>query len=151
MKDLQILERKNFKAIDFFNSETARKNKINNFCDNQTILENLSIIADKIQEIRNLFDRPVIINSAYRNPQVNKLVGGSKYSQHMYGQAIDFVCPGFGTPQEIVLYMKNVGIEVDQCLIEKGWVHLSVKKRGNRNQFGTLINGVFRIISTNEV
>ena len=32
---------------------------------------------------------PIIINSGYRNPRVNALVGGVKSSQHLLGQAAD--------------------------------------------------------------
>ncbi|SRR6266403_5486706 len=144
---LEKLQRKNFKPIDFFTSEVAKKNKINNFTDNQTIIDSLSVVADKIQEVRDLLDFSIIISSAYRNPQVNDLVKGKKYSQHLYGQAIDFICPSFGTPKKIVLYLQEKNIEVDQCLIEKSWVHLSIKKRGNRKQFGSYIKGTFKILT----
>ena len=32
---------------------------------------------------------PIIINSGYRNPRVNSLVGGVRNSQHLLGQAAD--------------------------------------------------------------
>ena len=32
---------------------------------------------------------PIIINSGFRNPRVNALVGGVKNSQHLFGQAAD--------------------------------------------------------------
>ena len=43
---------------------------------------------------------PVVISSGYRCPELNAAVGGSKTSQHMKAQAIDFTCPGFGDPSE---------------------------------------------------
>ena len=43
-----------------------------------------------LQELRNKFDKPIIINSTYRSPSYNKLVGGSKNSLHLEFNAIDF-------------------------------------------------------------
>ena len=43
-----------------------------------------------LQELRNKFDKPIIINSTYRSISYNKLVGGSKNSLHLEFNAIDF-------------------------------------------------------------
>ena len=51
--------------------------------------------------------------------------------------------PGFGDmrrineDKRIVLKIKELGIVADQCLIEESWIHYSIKKTGNRNQFAT--------------
>ena len=146
MNEFDVLERKNFKAIDFFKSNIAKKYKINNFVKSQTIIDNLSVLADKIQEVRNLLNCPIIIFSAYRCPELNEMVKGKKYSQHLYGQAIDFCAPEFGTPHEIVLFLKENKVVVDQCLIEDGWVHLSIRKNMNRNQFAQLSKDKFEVV-----
>lgn len=146
MNEYDVLERKNFKAIDFFKSNIAKKYKINNFVKSQTIIDNLSVVADKIQEVRNLLNCPIIISSAYRCHALNELVKGEKYSQHLYGQAIDFIAPEFGSPEEIVLFLKEMKVEVDQCLIEDGWVHLSIRKNMNRNQFAKLSKDKFEVV-----
>lgn len=44
-----------------------------------------------LEKIREHFNRPVIINSAYRTPTHNKAVGGSPSSRHLLGQAADIV------------------------------------------------------------
>lgn len=70
---------------------------------------------------------PMVISSGYRSPELNAAVGGSKTSQHMLGQAVDFTCPKFGDPQEVVKrlapMMRLLGI--DQLILERGWVHAS--------------------------
>lgn len=44
---------------------------------------------DMLQKLRTKLGKPFIINSAYRDPEYNKAIGGAKNSQHMRGQAFD--------------------------------------------------------------
>ena len=105
-----------------------------------------------LAEVRTLLgDKPVLVSSGYRNPQVNAAVGGSKSSAHMSGLAVDFICPGFGSPRAICKalepHMRELG--VDQLIHEfDTWVHLglsasaprhmamTIDNRGTRNGFG---------------
>lgn len=43
-----------------------------------------------LQELRNWYKKPIIINSSYRSPAYNQLVSGSKHSLHLEFNAIDF-------------------------------------------------------------
>lgn len=151
--DISFLDRLNFKAPDFFKSNTAIRKGILNIpaAYRMTIvLDNLVITANKMQEVRDFLKFAIYLSSAFRCLALNRILGSKDSSQHPEGQAVDFTCPGFGTPEEIVLAMKEKGIEVDQCLIEKkgkrSWVHLSIKLFNNRNQFAYLIDGVFTLI-----
>lgn len=48
------------------------------------------LTAKKLDEIRATFgNRPIHVNSWYRPSGVNLAVGGSKYSRHQYGDAVD--------------------------------------------------------------
>jgi zinc D-Ala-D-Ala carboxypeptidase len=142
---MEILNRKNFKGEEFYFSSTAKRLGITNIPP-EMYLQNGIILADKMQEVRDLLGKPIKINSGYRSPEVNKMVGSKPTSQHRLFQACDFVSD-FGTPEEIVLFLKKEKVEVDQCLIEFGsWVHLSIKKEGNRNQFAYLDKKGFRLI-----
>lgn len=147
--DISYLDRKNFKALDFFKSDLAKKHSILNIptaYNMQLTLDNLKITADKIQQIRDLLHKPIFINSGVRCKELNNMVGGADASQHIDGQALDFISPAFGKPEKIVKAIKAAEIEVDQCLIEKDWVHISIKKNRNRNEFATLINGKFTLL-----
>lgn len=42
-----------------------------------------------LAKLRKLYGKPLIINSAYRDPEHNKKVKGSKNSQHVQGRAFD--------------------------------------------------------------
>lgn len=44
---------------------------------------------DRLQHVRDIMDKPLIINSAYRTEQYNKSVGGSPRSMHLKGKAFD--------------------------------------------------------------
>ena len=67
---------------------------------------------------------PIIINSGYRNPRVNTLVGGVKNSQHLLGQAADI------RPQDPSQFQRLVDFlcaspYTDQLLTGPGWLHIS--------------------------
>ena len=142
---VESLARANFTPEEFFKSETACERNISNYTTEPAVLANLNIVASKMQEIRNLLGEPIKINSAYRCLDLNRAVGSKDTSQHVLGQACDFVCPNYGTPEQIVDCLIKNDIEVDQCLMEGTWVHLSVMK-SNRNQYASLINGEFKLL-----
>lgn len=49
---------------------------------------------DKLQALRVEWGRPIKVNSGYRSPEYNRLVGGSTGSKHMEGIAFDCSMPG---------------------------------------------------------
>jgi zinc D-Ala-D-Ala carboxypeptidase len=83
--------------------------------------------AKKLEEIRELLGNPIIITSGYRSPALNKAVGGAPNSAHMYGAAVDFICPRFGTPYKICKLLEDCieeGFPIDQLIYEYTWVHV---------------------------
>lgn len=73
------------------------------------VMIDVDFVKNKLQAIRDHFDAPVTINSAYRTESYNKKVGGAKSSYHMRGQAFDIVVKGH-TPQEVAQYAQTIGI-----------------------------------------
>jgi uncharacterized protein YcbK (DUF882 family) len=65
-----------------------------------------------LQKIRTHFGKAVTITSAYRTPGKNKAVGGTTYSQHLYGRAADIKVSGV-SPKKVAAYaetlLKNKG------------------------------------------
>lgn len=93
----------------------------------------LTNVAVGLEGVRIALGAPIIINSGYRSPELNKAVGGAKNSQHLAGEAVDFICPGFGTPHQIVARLIKSGINFDQLIVEFGaWVHVSFTKSPRR-------------------
>ena len=148
---IEVLRRKNFEPEDFFKSETAEKWGIINLPktekESRNVIDNLKVVADKIQTIRNLLNQPITINSAYRCLELNRKIKSKDNSQHLFGQAVDFVCPEFGNPASIFTFLIQNKIEVDQCLMEGSWIHLSIKKSGNRNIYARYVGGIYTPIT----
>lgn len=60
-----------------------------------------------LQKIRNHFGKAVTITSAYRTPSKNKSVGGTAYSQHLYGRAADIKVSGV-SPSKVAAYAETL-------------------------------------------
>ena len=67
---------------------------------------------------------PIIINSGFRNPRVNALVGGVKNSQHLLGQAADIRPKDPRQFQRLVDFLRTCPY-TDQLLTGNGWLHIS--------------------------
>ena len=70
-------------------------------------------------------------SSGYRSPTLNEVIGGSKNSQHMMGEAVDFEVWGVSN-LKLARWIEN-NLEFDQLILEyhvtrltnSGWVHCS--------------------------
>jgi zinc D-Ala-D-Ala carboxypeptidase len=106
-------------------SETAERCGIDN-TPPAVVLENLRLLAEGLEQVQAVLGHPLEISSAYRCPELNQAVGGAPASQHLEGRAVDFCCPGFGTPAEVARAVTDSGVAFDSLILEFGrWVHLS--------------------------
>lgn len=71
-------------------------------------------LIDLLEAIRNCYNSPVIINSAYRTYTWNEKVGGAKHSYHMKGMAADIHVRG--------VPCKNVALKASELLDKTGGV-----------------------------
>lgn len=78
----------NFKFKELIHTDTA----YDNVPDDMNIIKNLVRLAEFLQTIRNELHLPIIVNSAYRSPEVNAAVGGVSTSYHTKGLAADIKC-----------------------------------------------------------
>ena len=96
---------------------------------------------NKKEKIKNK-DEPIIINSGYRSPQVNKAVGGAPGSNHLTGCAVDIRCKGIEQAIRYAFILLDISEEsgepFDELLIEKSsksiWVHFAVRPCENRHK-----------------
>ena len=95
------------------------------------------------EEMRNeVGEYPIVINSGFRSPAVNKAVGGATMSNHLTGCAVDIRCVGIEQALRyaaILLDISDLNKEdFDELLIEqKGrviWIHFAVKPSCNRRR-----------------
>jgi hypothetical protein len=132
-----------FTLEEFTDSQTAARKGIPNVPPiGSPERANLLLTAETMELVRTMLgDKPVLVSSGYRSPAVNAAVGGSKSSAHMSGLAVDFSCPGFGTPKAICKKleprMRELGI--DQLIHEfDSWVHLGLTGGAPRHQALTI-------------
>jgi len=93
---------------------------------NQVQIDNLTRLAEFLEKVRyTLYDRPIIIDSGFRSPEVNQAVGSTSVSQHMKGCAADIRVPGM-TPAEVVKAIHNSDLPYDQLILELSWTHISI-------------------------
>lgn len=129
----------NFSLFEMTYSVTAKANGINN-TPPKAVIQNLQALCKNVlQPLRWHLCVPIIITSGYRCAALNKKIGGTVNSQHVLGQAADFVCP----QKDLKIafdYIKNY-LDFDQLLYEHSkdgttWIHVSYKADGhNRRQF----------------
>lgn len=90
-----------------------------------TVFISLGLVS-VLQQIRDHFAKPVIINSAYRNDSYNKKVGGADYSQHKYGMAADIHINGV-SPATIAAYVETIMPNTGGIGIYSSFVHVDVR------------------------
>lgn len=79
-----------------------------------------------LQKIRNHFGKPVTITSAYRTPPRNKAVGGTNYSQHLYGRAADISVKATA-PKSVAAYVEKLLPGKGGIGIYSTFVHVDVR------------------------
>ena len=109
-------------------SETAIENNINNMPDINSLDNMLDLIFYGLQPIRDLIGKPIVITSGFRNPLVNRLVGGSNTSGHLTGRCADIHVDGMSA-RDLFNFIIKSGVKYRQCILEnESWVHLDYKK-----------------------
>lgn len=119
-----------FSLEEFIASSTADRRGIDNTPEDG-VINNLRVLAEKMEEVRAAIGRPVSITSGYRCPDLNRAVGSKPTSQHTQGRACDFHIAGL-THLDVISAIRNAGIKFDQLILEfytpggGGWVHLGI-------------------------
>ena len=124
-------------------SQTATRLGIKNEPNPQQLEAMKYVAVNVFDKVREFVGGPLHASSFFRSEKLNAAIGGSsKTSQHMKGEAIDIDCDtfGHGTNQGIFDYIR-VNLDYDQVIGEYpdangkwSWVHVSLKKSGNRKQ-----------------
>lgn len=135
-----------FSLEELTGSDTALRMGIDN-TPGEDITVNLSVAANGMEKVREVLGFPVHVTCAYRCEILEKVLAKNDYiawcsrhgkavcdaawgeyfarKAHPKGFAVDFVCPQFGAPQEVVDAIVKSGIKYDQVIMEGTWVHIS--------------------------
>jgi len=113
-------------------SQYAARNGVDN-TPSEAILANLRrLCADYLEPLRLAVASPIVISSGYRSPQVNKAVGGSGGSAHMYGLAADLTVPGMPV-RKVCQQIVALRLPFDQIIDEFGaWVHIAIAPKNTK-------------------
>ena len=88
-------------------------------------------------------EEPIIINSGYRSPELNRKVGGSPTSNHLTGCAVDIRVAGIEQAMRYAVILMDYADETkqdyDEIFIEKNrygaiWLHFAVRPKDNRRK-----------------
>jgi len=142
--EMQLTE--HYTLRDVCASSTADSYGINNTPDDATI-EKLRLVCQEILEpITSNYGQKVSVNSGFRCIPLNSAVGGVSTSQHCKGEALDIEIAGISN-YELACWVRD-NLNYDQVILEyadnilfdknSGWVHVSYKSSGNRNQALTI-------------
>ena len=128
----------NFTLEELTRSEAAARGGWDN-TPNDEAVANLVRLANLLQDVRvAVGNKPVMVNSGFRNKQTNDAVGSTDRSQHRLGCAADIRVPGM-TPRQVVEACIQAEVAFDQIILEfDSWTHISVpntpdaKPRGSK-------------------
>jgi hypothetical protein len=130
----------NFTLKELTKSDTATRLGLDNTPDDEA-LENLKTLCEMVlQPVREHFGKSVTVNSAYRSPESNAAVNGSKSSDHCKGMAADIEIVGVANADLAQWIMDN--LEYTQLILEfytpgipdSGWVHVSYDPNNLKKQ-----------------
>lgn len=127
---------KNLTLKDAIKSATAKASCIDN-TPNEEQLAAMELVAVNIYDLVKEEFPDAFVNSFFRSELLNKKIGGASNSQHCKGEAIDIDSKDDNTA---IFNWIKANLTFDQLIWEKGnstspaWVHVSYKKKGNRQQ-----------------
>ena len=127
----------NFSLSEIIHSNTAIRKGIDN-APTAKHLQNIQLLIKQVVQPMRSSIGAIRISSGYRNPKLNRAIGGSTRSQHCKGEALDLQFWKGGNMNNKVMYdwILNNDIEFDQMINEFdfSWIHISLKKNSNRKQ-----------------
>lgn len=118
----------NFTFKELIKTDTG----LDNMPNDMNVLSNICRLAAFLQTIRNELHLPIIVNSAYRSPEVNEAVGGVLSSYHVKGLAVDIKCKDM---DKLLSVLHSHLMDIDQLGIyynssEQLYYHVGLPEEG---------------------
>ena len=126
-----------FTLRELTKSDTAIRKGIKNVPSKSEEDNLIALVENILDPLREAYGKPIIVTSGYRCEELNRLIGGSKTSQHKSGQAVD-IRTITDTPEEnkkLYDLIIKLNLPFDQLIDEYNfdWVHVSYSPK-NRKQ-----------------
>lgn len=83
---------------------------------------------DKLQKLRDILGRPILLTSAYRSKSHNENVGGAKYSLHLRAKAYDIRTQHHGA-LHLASCAEKAGFGCSRNYPDKGFMHVDTGKQ----------------------
>ena len=158
---------KSINLSEHFTLGEVTKSRHTEICNipSHVAIENLKRVCEWLEELRERYNRnyvlvqttptppnsggeidteePIVINSGYRSPELNKKVGGSPTSNHLTGCAVDIRVAGIEQAMRYAVILMDYADETkqdyDELLIERNrsggyWLHFAVRPKDNRRK-----------------
>ena len=127
---------KYFSIRELTKSATAKRRGIDN-TPSADVVANLKLLIEKVLDpLREAWGQPIIVDSGYRCPKLNKAVKGAVNSQHMLGQAADIRTLKDDPTENKKLFdlVQRLKLPYDQLIDEYdyNWIHVSYGPRHRR-------------------
>ena len=119
-------------------SNTAQRKGIDNTPDQKAAAALTALVANVLDPLREAWGRPIVVNSGYRCPKLNRAVGGVARSQHTKGEAADIrtLSNRRWENEQLFKLIVQLKLPFDQLIDEHGysWIHVSYAEGRNRRQ-----------------
>lgn len=117
-----------------FRELTKTSTGINNSPSLIEHVENLVLLAQVLEDIREEFGSPIVVTSAFRTPLVNAAVGGVPNSHHLTGRAADirpFFYPSteyYWNFQSLVDVVKKFEDDLTEIIVDpkSRYIHIAI-------------------------
>lgn len=86
------------------------------------------VLLTRLQALRDEFDEPLLITSAYRCREHNEAVGGYPKSQHLRGRAVDIAIDHYTPGQKLRLISLVHGFRFKGVGYYKTFIHIDVRE-----------------------
>lgn len=127
---------KYFTITELCKSQTAKMYGIDNH-PSPEVVDNLEVLINEcLDNIRELWNRPIFINSGYRCKELNDKVKGSKTSDHLKGMAADITVGSKEANRRLFDLILASNIKFKQLINESdySWIHISYDKSNLKMQ-----------------
>lgn len=125
---------KYFTIRELTHSNTAVAKGIDNTPTAEVEKNLQALIEHVLDPLREAYGKPIKVNSGYRSPKLNKVLGGVANSQHQYGYAADITAGSREGNKVLWNLAQKLKLPFDQNIDEYGykWVHISYSPRHRR-------------------